>query len=343
MSNAAEDLFDEQEAREYLFDEQEPQEAMEESVHDHALQLLFEEAMEESVHDHALQLLLEEVVSACPLQPLQIREAQIQSEFADAHSSSDSNASPSTAPAEVFSPNNASRIGKEGVEGNEDSLLMKQLCRICLEDKYPSEFFDSMVCSHRFCCTCITLHIRTKLQENLVSIDCPEPDCSEHLTPEQCVVILPKQTFEDWSLALVEASIPPSQKFYCPFQDCSATLVKDTVPDEVGCSNGEAAVVTKESKCPECRRLFCAQCAVPWHGGLDCSELQRLSDSEREEFDLMLFKLAKENEWQRCASCKHIIERNSGCCHMTCRCGYQFCYKCGSEWYKNGVSCNCSG
>jgi len=310
MSNAAEDLFDEQE---------------------------LQEAIEASLHDHALQLLLEDPFCSSPLQPFQIEEAQIPSQFAC--SSSNSHASCSTAPAEVYSPSNARRTGKEAVEENEDSPLMKQLCGICLEDKYPSEIFDGMVCSHRFCSTCIALHIRNKLQEKMVSIDCPEPNCSEHLTPEQCVVILPKQTFEEWSLALVEADIPLSQKFYCPFRDCSAVLLKDIAPDELGSSNGAAAVVIKESECPECRRLFCAQCGVPWHAGLDCSEFQRLSDSEKEICDLMLFKLAKECEWQRCASCKHIVERSSGCCHMLCRCGYEFCYKCGSKW----KTCNCSG
>lgn len=221
----------------------------------------------------------------------------------------------------------------------------KKQCGICLEDKYPSEFFDNKLCSHIFCSFCITQYIRIKLQENLVSIDCPEPDCTEHLTPEKCIAILPKQTIQQWSLALVEADIPLFQKFYCPFQDCSALLLKDIVPDESGSSSGAAAVavVKKESECPACRRLFCAQCAVPWHTGLDCSELKSLSDSEKEKCDLMLLKLAKDNDWKRCARCKHIIERYSGCCHMICRCGYQFCYKCGSEWKKDGISCNCSG
>ena len=92
------------------------------------------------------------------------------------------------------------------------------------------------------------------------------------------------------------------------------------MPDESGSSSGAAAAIAiKESECPKCRRLFHAQCGVPWHAGLDCSEFQKLSDSEKEKCDLMLFKLAKESEWKRCASCKHIIERSSGCSHMICR------------------------
>lgn len=301
-----------------------------------------QEAMEASLHDHALKLLLKEPFCSSLLQLFQIEDAQMLSQLAC--SSSNSNAICSTAPAEVYSPGNVRRFGKEVVEENEDSPLMKQECGICLEEKYPSEIFDDgMVCSHRFCSTCIALHICSKLQENLVSIDCPEPNCREPLTPERCAVILPKQIFEEWSLALVVAQIPPSQKFYCPFPDCSALLLKDIVPDELGSSSGAAAVVITESECPECRRLFCAQCSVPWHSGLDCSEFQSSLVSEEEKCDLMLFKLAKASEWQQCPSCKYIVERSSGCCHMTCRCGFQFCYKCGLEWKKAGSPCNCSG
>jgi hypothetical protein len=34
---------------------------------------------------------------------------------------------------------------------------------------------------------------------------------------------------------------------------------------------------------------------------------------------------------KRCRRCGNGIERVSGCLHMTCRCGYEFCFKCGSD------------
>ena len=71
----------------------------------------------------------------------------------------------------------------------------------------------------------------------------------------------------------MEASIPPSQKVYCPFGNCSALLLKDIVPDDVVCSSEAVAVVNKESDCSQRRGLFCVQCGVPWHASLDCSEL----------------------------------------------------------------------
>lgn len=141
-----------------------------------------------------------------------------------------------------------------------------------------------------------------------------------------------------WHLILAEADISDCQRYYCPYKDCSELLLKDT--PEIGSSSGETF---KQSECPNCRRLFCAQCGVTWHAGLDCNEYQRLSPSEREQDDLKLLKLAKEKQWQRCPKCKSIVERESGCTHMTCRCNFQFCYKCGSEWKNARVPCTCPG
>jgi len=340
-------------------DAKEVQEAIEASLDDHAVQLQLEEVMAFSHASYTSQLPLEEEPITSKSQ-LQLEQDPTVSKSANIPSPSNSNPADSTTLSEnddptqdsfgkrpgsgnisVPSPKRARREGKGAVEGSEDAPLVKEQCSICLEAKYPSEFFGGMVCSHRFCSTCMVLHIRSKLQEKMVTIHCPEPSCSEYLSPQQCQLILPKQTLEEWCLALVEEEIPSSQRFYCPFKDCSALLLRD-VP-EVGSSTGAAAVVIKESECPECNRLFCAQCSVPWHAGLDCSDLEKLSPSEREGDDLLLLKLAKEKDWQQCGKCGRIVEKTSGCCHMICRCGYEFCYKCGSMWKNDRVPCECSG
>ncbi|KAM2993604.1 hypothetical protein FF2_045682 [Malus domestica] len=46
----------------------------------------------------------------------------------------------------------------------------------------------------------------------------------------------------------------------------------------------------------------------------------------------MVLELAKKNKWRRCPTCKFIVEKNEGCLHITCRCGYEFCYACGKYW-----------
>lgn len=238
-------------------------------------------------------------------------------------------------------PKRPRRTGKRVVEGNQDAPSMKESCRICFEAKYPSEFFDRMACSHRFCSSCMALHIRGKLQENSLPIHCPEPSCSENLIPQICEAILSKLTIEKWKLALTDVENPISQRSCCPFEDCSAPLLKD-VP-EAGSSTAAAAVVVKKSECPNCARLICVQCGVPWHEGLDCTEIKKVSPREEEKGDMALFKLAKEKDWQQCPRCKHIVEKTSGCRHIMCRCCCEFCYVCGSEWKRDGAPCGCPG
>ncbi|CAL8999751.1 unnamed protein product [Prunus brigantina] len=36
-----------------------------------------------------------------------------------------------------------------------------------------------------------------------------------------------------------------------------------------------------------------------------------------------------------------MVELDSGCYHITCRCGHQFCYTCGAEWKNKKATCDC--
>eukprot|EP00741_Cyanophora_paradoxa_P017154 tig00020960_g16566.t1 len=45
-----------------------------------------------------------------------------------------------------------------------------------------------------------------------------------------------------------------------------------------------------------------------------------------------LLELERRGAMRRCRRCRAMVERSSGCNHMTCRCGYQFCYLCGGEY-----------
>ncbi|KAH9613883.1 hypothetical protein KSS87_021386, partial [Heliosperma pusillum] len=85
-----------------------------------------------------------------------------------------------------------------------------------------------------------------------------------------------------------------------------------------------------QAECPSCFRLFCAQCKVGWHNGIECAEYQKLGKDERQNEDLMLRNLAKNKNWQRCPACKFYVEKSEGCLYMKCRCGVAFCYRCGA-------------
>ncbi|KAG9457601.1 hypothetical protein H6P81_002109 [Aristolochia fimbriata] len=203
-------------------------------------------------------------------------------------------------------------------------------CNICMETKPWTEMFRNNTCTHLFCSDCVSKHIAAKVQENISSVPCPDVSCRVALEPDFCRELVPEALFQRWADALCESMVLASQKFYCPYKDCGTLMVDD------------AGETVRESECPSCRRLFCAYCEVPWHSGLLCRDFKKLDRNEREKEDLMVMELAKRQNWKRCPSCKFFVEKTEGCLHMTCRCRYEFCYRCGSAW---GTCANysCSG
>ncbi|KAF7146646.1 hypothetical protein RHSIM_Rhsim04G0115400 [Rhododendron simsii] len=182
------------------------------------------------------------------------------------------------------------------------------VCEICIETKPNSESFAVMGCTHSYCSDCMVKYVRSKLDQNITRISCPVSDCSKGaLDPEHCRPILPPEVFDKWGSALCESVFIASEKFYCPFKDCSALMIDD----------GGGAIA--EAECPNCNRLFCARCKVPWHPGIECSEYQKLDEDERGREDIMLMNLAKDKMWARCPNCKIFVEKTMGCSAMVCR------------------------
>ena len=181
-------------------------------------------------------------------------------------------------------------------------------CEICVERKDSDQMFKTESCVHSFCSDCIGKHVATKIQESMTVVSCPGLDCKGAIELDACRAVLPKDVLDRWDEALCE-ELFGSQRFYCPYKDCSVMLLNDN-------EEGEAI---RESECPFCHRLFCAQCSVPWHSGVDCEAFQRLNEDEKERDDLIFRELAKEKKWRRCPHCKYYVERTEGCLHITCR------------------------
>ncbi|KAE9587650.1 putative transcription factor C2H2 family [Lupinus albus] len=224
------------------------------------------------------------------------------------------------------------RVFEIGESSNtKNNTITPFLCHICTETKTLNDAFRIQNCSHSYCTDCVVMYVESKLEDNVVKIRCPEPECELGLLELYgCRGILPKEMFDRWGDALCEAMILENEKFYCPFKDCSALLVND---------GGE---LVKESECPNCRRLFCAQCRVSWHDEIECDEFQKLNKDEREKEDIMLMQLANNNKWSRCPKCKFYVERSEGCLYIKCRCGHAFCYNCGALSKDNSHYCyNC--
>ena len=86
--------------------------------------------------------------------------------------------------------------------------------------------------------------------------------------------------------------------------------------------NGIAVVDTAVSdQCWRCHQSICLVCGATKHDGDNCNAAH----------DIVLGEMLKsKKDWVRCPKSQHIIERTTGCDHMTCKCGAEFCFFCRS-------------
>lgn len=171
-------------------------------------------------------------------------------------------------------------------------------CEICTEEKPPSNMLD---CRHSFCAACVSKHVEYKLRDNVIAISCPAPSCASAIRPHALRPHLAAEVVERWEEAVAESAIQASQRVRCPHPGCEEVMVNEG-GDEVA-----------ECECPWCHRLFCARCGVTWHQGLECGEFRRKGEKEK------LRRLAMENKWKKCPSCKVFVDKTEGCIHITCR------------------------
>ncbi|KAL3511978.1 hypothetical protein ACH5RR_024695 [Cinchona calisaya] len=176
-------------------------------------------------------------------------------------------------PAQLY--NNEKSFGASKEIGGSSRLY----CDICMEEK---ERYDMI--KHSFCSDCLSRLIQAKIEGNIHFIACPNINCNDIIEPDFVKGMIPENVVARWEEVRSEATILDSQKFYCPYKNCSAMLVSDA----------EEEIVIRESECPVCRRLFCAKCRVPWHPGFECEEFQKLKMDERENDDLKMHALARE-------------------------------------------------
>ncbi|CAE6999781.1 hypothetical protein PTTW11_00952 [Pyrenophora teres f. teres] len=127
---------------------------------------------------------------------------------------------------------------------------------------------------------------------------------------------LTEQEFEDFTNAEIEKQT--QVKTYCSNSECGRFIAP-------------CYIAAGEATCPRCKTRTCTMCNSPQHEG-DCP-----ADTGLEA----ILDLGAENQWRRCFSCRSMVSIERGCNHMTCRCGAEFCYQCGTEWTKPR-QCSCA-
>ncbi|CAK9143211.1 unnamed protein product [Ilex paraguariensis] len=210
-------------------------------------------------------------------------------------------------------------------------------CVICLEDTDVGKMFSIDGCLHRYCFSCMKQHVEVKLHHGMEP-KCPHEGCTSELSIDSCRKFLTPKLIEIMMQQIKEASIPVTEKVYCPYPKCSVLMSKHEVLEY---SKGVFVAPERSGarKCLKCQGHFCINCKVPWHSNMTCNDYKCNNPNPPE--DVKLKTLAANNLWRQCVKCNHMIELATGCFHMTCRCGYEFCYTCGDEWKNKKATCSC--
>ncbi|XP_076886418.1 E3 ubiquitin-protein ligase RSL1-like [Bidens hawaiensis] len=231
----------------------------------------------------------------------------------------------------------AMKLAREAINSQITKAISSQdmieNCVICLDDKSIDQFFSVEGCTHRYCYSCMKQHVEVKLLNGVLP-NCPHEGCKIDLRFERCEKFLSPKFIEMMRQRMKEESIPVTEKVYCPYPKCSTLMSRSELKTR-GLNYVYGARI-----CYKCHGSFCINCRVPWHENMRCSEYKSRNPTQLVE-ESKVKNLAARNSWRQCIKCKHIIELVAGCYHMTCRCGYEFCYTCGAEWKNKKATCSC--
>ncbi|KAG9250615.1 uncharacterized protein F5Z01DRAFT_665335 [Emericellopsis atlantica] len=181
-------------------------------------------------------------------------------------------------------------------------------CTGCEEDV---SYIDTVRCpsSHDYCRTCIAGLFEAAINdESLFPARC----CRQAIPLGLNQIFIPPKLAGRYRAKEVEHGTP--NRTYCHNLSCSTF-----VPPQF--------IRGRRATCVKCHSRTCTDCKKPAHEG-DCPPDATTLDALR---------LANKRGWQRCLSCRNLIELSTGCNHISCRCGAQFCYVCGEKW----KTCNC--
>lgn len=126
----------------------------------------------------------------------------------------------------------------------------------------------------------------------------PPKCCTANHIPLKHVERLFDNKFKkNWNLKFAEYST--KNRIYCPARRCGEWIKPGNIHKEDGIKYG---------KCSRCKAKVCCLCNRKWHGSKDCPKDEEINK---------LLEAAKQAGWQRCYSCRTMVELKEGCNHMT--------------------------
>jgi hypothetical protein len=228
------------------------------------------------------------------------------------------------------------------------------ICQCC-RNNFISSNNDNHHDDPRYCRYCVSSYLTTQIVENHAYAPvCMDRKCvlddrfvRQRLAPDSERILDRQQILH--AASDLTTTRNNEKLWHCPSRDCSfvAFIVNNndkrppwrfSLRSIMGNSSDERRI-----KCPICQISSCVYCGNIWtqgnadHTYITCEKYARSLETGTNTFD----SWKKKRDVQVCPApnCNFLIEKNSGCNHMTCRCGYEFCWICGHSWSREHYTC----
>lgn len=216
-------------------------------------------------------------------------------------------------------------------------VCFKQVeCSVCWEETNGSQYYTLNCCNDKICKECLFNHLTTCLDKgSLIELICPNQNCLKTIEePTMRAITLNNKALYNCYLDtglndylngdldeyLNGNKQKECQQKQCPSPDCPNRFIPDPDCNEI-------------MACDGCKNQYCSYCLFKHNLSITCEQAKTERDDIANEANMAWII---ENTMQ-CARCGNAVERNQGCNHMTCKCGYEFCYVCGKVW--GSLSC----
>ena len=179
-------------------------------------------------------------------------------------------------------------------------------CVVCYDEVAPQEAARLTNCSHKCCASCLSDHVQNYLRrpDSNLNVPCFQSNCNKLMTRHE---VLSRCSHDTIKVAISRSIDDLVASDHC-LKRCNT----------LGCNYiYHFCPVRMQSSCTVCPG--CKQ------------ETGKPSVEQLLEEERALQKLMQKYKVKRCARCGAGVQKAHGCNKMQCRCGYRFCYVCGSE------------
>jgi ariadne-1 len=204
------------------------------------------------------------------------------------------------------------------------------VCDICCDDS-PSLDTFALKCGHRFCVTCYTQYLATKITDEgeAARIRCPGEGCTRIVDSRALDLLVTHDLRSRYHTLLTRTYVDDRENLkWCPAPDCQYAV-------ECPVKAKDLTKIVPTVHCG-CGHDFCFGCTLTNHQPAPCSLVKRWLKKCEDDSETANWISANTKE---CPKCNSTIEKNGGCNHMTCRkCRNEFCWMCMGLWSEHGTS-----